>query len=307
MKIYFDGVHWNSSTGPNTFANRLARQLSLSGHTIADANDYDVSLVFIEKTQNLNLNKPFVQRLDGIWSKPNEFNTLNVNIKDTYHKANHVIWQSDFDKQMTLKWFGEPKNGSVIHNGIELLNKIQTNNETLLELKQRYEKIFVCSANWHPQKRLKDNVKLFKHLRTTKHPYSCLIVLGNNPDYEVADKNIYYSGSLPHQMCLEIYSVADWMIHLAWTDHCPNVVCEALSQQCPVICAESGGTKELVQNNGIVLTENVKYNFELNDYDNPPRVDVTQLKTIPEINFDASYLNIKLTAKKYEEVFEKLI
>ena len=81
MKIYFDGVNWNSLSGPNSFAHRLATELSAMGHTIADVSDYDVALVFIEETGKLNPVKPKVQRLDGIWFKPSEFATKNERIK----------------------------------------------------------------------------------------------------------------------------------------------------------------------------------------------------------------------------------
>ena len=84
------------------------------------------------------------------------------------------------------------------------------------------------------------------------------------------------------------------MLHTAWLDHCPNTVVESLSQGTPVICSEHGGTKELIQEFGIILKESQEYNFELTDYDNPPRIDVTQIKNkLPPksslgVNFDVS-------------------
>lgn len=306
MKIHFHNVNFSSASGPNSFIGRLAHQLALNGHIIADDDDYDVALVSIEQTGRLLLEKPVVQRLDGIWFKPEQYETHNKNIKLLYHSANHVIWQSNFDAEMTKHWWGDPKKGSIIRNGIDT-SKVVSKNATFVELKQRYEKVFVCSSNWHPQKRLRDNIEMFKHLRATQFPYSCLIVMGAGPDYQVADKNIYYTGPLPHQLCLEVYSVADYMIHLAWADHCPNVVVEALSQGCPVICADSGGTKELVGTNGLILREKEAYKFQLADYDNPPRIDVTQVnKPLSKVLVNAPELDIKDVAKKYEEVFRQV-
>lgn len=286
---------------------RLAMQLSLNGHVIADENDYDVALVCIEPASNLLPNKPVIQRLDGIWFKnEHEFQTKNKNIKALYETANHVVWQSDFDSQMTTKHWGKPREGSIIRNGISISKSKTSHSPTFQELRERYEKIFVCSSNWHPQKRLRDNIEMFKHLRSTLFPYSCLIIMGHGPDVHVADKNIYYTGNLPHEVCLELYSVADWMIHLAWADHCPNVVVEAISRGCPVICAETGGTKELVgETNGIIISEKTQYNFELSDYDNPPSIDVTQVSSLPTLIVDASQLDIQLVAKQYEDIFQK--
>lgn len=306
MKIFFDGVSWSSSSGPNSFAHRLASQLSLLGHVVADSDDYDVSLVFIEETGRADPRKPKVQRLDGIWFKPGDFETKNVGIKRCYDTSDAVIFQSDFDRKMVTKWWGNPKEWVVIRNGIQLRD-VTVTSETLLQLKERYEKVFVCSANWHRQKRLRENIELFKHLRKTLFPYSCLVVMGANPDCVVADANVYYTGSIPHETCLEVYKTADWMIHLGWADHSPNVVCEALSQGCPVICAGTGGTKELVGLNGIVLEESHRYDYELFDYDNPPALDVTQVTGLPSLHVDPRCVDISPVAEQYVAVFESVI
>jgi hypothetical protein len=100
VKIYFDGadISGSSRTGPNTFAHRLAIELSKMGHTVADSNDYDIGLVFIERTPRLNLKKPYIQRLDGIWFHPKEIRTKNDGIIRTYLEAAAVVFQSNFDK-----------------------------------------------------------------------------------------------------------------------------------------------------------------------------------------------------------------
>jgi glycosyltransferase involved in cell wall biosynthesis len=211
---------------------------------------------------------------------------------------------------MTTHWWGRPHLGIVIHNGIEMKPVRDFTSLELLAIRKSYEKVFVCSANWHPQKRLADNVAMFKHLRKM-HPNSCLIVMGANPDYMCADPGIFYSGSLPPELYMQVYSMADWMIHLAWLDHCPNVVIEALSQNTPVICTDAGGTRELVGDNGIILAE-APYNFELANYDDPPHVDVTQLTKLelPKGTFDASalsILDIQRVAHVYEGLFNKVV
>lgn len=277
MKIHLDNVNMNSTSGPNSFAKRLAMGLLESGHDLElnDGTNADVSIVFIEPSGR-PLAKKVIHRLDGIWFSPQEFETKNVNIKKLYHSADGVIWQSEFDKGMSIKWWGQPKSGKVILNGINapIINKFQI--PALEQLRQQYEMLFVCSANWHPQKRLIDNINLYKHLRQF-YSSAALIVLGSNP-IQVADPHIFYAGSQPHEVCLEIFAAANWMLHLAWLDHCPNTVVEALSQGTPVICSEQGGTKELVQDYGIVLKEVEKYNFELVDYNKPQHINVTQIK-----------------------------
>lgn len=302
MKIYMDNCDLGGSrTGPNSFARRLAIELSKRGHVIADPSDYDVALVFIEKSPRLDESKPYIHRLDGIWFHPKDIHTKNSAIKSTYDSATHVVFQSDFDRSMVEKWFGIKETGVVIRNGIELQD-IELSVD-VLKLKETYQKIFVCSSNWHRQKRLKENIELYLHLKEKLSEKCCLIVLGSNPDYTYAGKDIYYTGSsIPHEICLQFYRAADWMIHLAWADHCPNVVVEALSQGCPVICSETGGTKELVEGNGIILNEELKYEFQAFDYDSPPPIDVTQVVELPQVSVDISSVSIEKTATEYEKV-----
>lgn len=310
MKIYFDSVNWNSTSGPNSAVRRIAVQLAYMGHTIADASDYDIALVTIQPTNLLDKSKPYVQRLDGIWSKPQEFATKNSEIRDCYAVADGVVFQSQFDMQMVSKWFGKPntKNHRVILNGIDI-KRTDVNIKTLYDLRQTHETIFVCSSNWHPQKRLHDNIELYKHLRRSCHTNSCLIVMGSNPDKYVADKTIYYTGSQSEDVCLQVFATADWMIHLARTDHCPNVCVQALSQETPIICVDSGGTKEIVLDNGIVLKD-VPYNLELEDYDNPPRVpdlDNVKLPDSKSIKIHNDHVNIVDCANSYKELFENVL
>lgn len=296
MNIHFSNVDFSSNSGPNTFAHRLANCLTEMGHNIVNQDDdYQIFLAFIEASSTPKKNAKVIQRLDGIWFKPDEFYTHNKNIKSLYDYADSVIWQSEFDKNMTEHHWGK-KFGKVIHNGASLERKNASNN-TIRQIRNSYEKVFVCSANWHRQKRLKENVELFLKIKEV-FPDSCLIIMGSNPDFYIRHKDILYTGAISHDLCLQIFSIADWMIHLAWLDHCPNVVVESLSQGCPVICTDSGGTKELVRDNGLVIPENIPYRYELADYDNPYGLEL-ESPSLPDVVVDNSYIDIKKVAKKY--------
>lgn len=293
MKIHFSNVNFSSNSGPNSFASRLANQLVVDGHDIVGCNDrYDAALVFIEPSTKLNRNARIVQRLDGIWFKPDEFHTHNVRIKQTYVESDYVIWQSGFDRNMTSHHWGS-RAGVVIHNGIE----IKEPSVSFSMEKEEGSRFFTCSANWHRQKRLIENVKLYRKLRS-KNDF--LFVMGSNVDVQLRqDLREFYLGNLTHDQCLSVYRKSDWMIHLAWLDHCPNVVVESLSQGCPVICTDSGGTHEIVRDNGVIIPEDVLYNFELLDYDSPPKLSFSNVRDLPKVNVRASYLDIENVAKKY--------
>jgi glycosyltransferase involved in cell wall biosynthesis len=302
MRIHFSNVDFSSRSGPNTFGYRLAEELSLRRHEIVSANSvYDVALVFIEPSTRLRDDAKIIQRLDGIWFKPEQFVSHNKLIKETYKKCHHVVWQSEFDKNMTTHHWGD-RSGTVIRNGVALRGASPIKREGFLES----DNIFVTSSNWHLQKRLKANIEFFRSLKIYN---SRLIVMGKCGPADLDEKSlgedIAFMGDVDHETCMRIYSIADWMIHLAWLDHCPNVVVEALSQGCKVICASSGGTHELInETRGFVLPETFEYKYELTDYDSPPELDFSNVK-LPMLNrdFDKSDLDIKLVASKYEKIF----
>tara|TARA_R110001583_G_scaffold31944_1_gene108873 strand:- start:1354 stop:2268 length:915 start_codon:yes stop_codon:yes gene_type:complete len=304
VKIHFSNVNFSSRSGPNTFGTRLAKQFLKMGHEVVDHNEaYDVFLAFIEPATKPRSGSKFIHRLDGIWFKPDQFHTHNKGIKLAYDNADKCIWISEFNRSMSAHYWGE-KPGSVINNGIELI-EVKILDEQIKNLRNKYNKIFVSSANWHRQKRLKENIECFKLLQE-KNNNSCLLIMGSHPDHVVNDPNIFYTNNLPHDLCLQVFSAADWMIHLAWLDHCPNAVVEGMSQKCGIICASSGGTKEAVGKNGIVVEENEEYKYQLADYDNPPQIDFSNIILPENIEIDNSILDIKTIAEKYLETIESV-
>ena len=302
MKIHFDNVNFSSRSGPNTFASRLATVLTERGHEIVRYSDpHDAVLVFIEPTRQWKKGCRVVQRLDGIWFKPEQFNSHNRLIKWAYDNCDEVVWQSIFDYDMTAHHWGHKK-GHVIGNGIDA-DRVKVTNPKIKSIRNSASKVFVCSANWHRQKRLKENIEAYDIL-TKGDDNSHLIVMGHAPDHILNRHDIFYTGNIKHSLCLEIYSAADAMIHLAWLDHCPNVVVEAISQDCPVICTDSGGTKEILGTGGYVVSESQKYNFELLDYDNPYDLDLSCLRDVDVsgLEVDKSKIDLLKVADKYEKV-----
>lgn len=313
MKIHFSNVNFSSRSGPNSFAGRLAEQFALMGNDIVEdpSHQYDVFLAFIEPSTRPHPKSKKVVRIDGIWFKPEEFEN-NRHIKRAYQSFDTVIWQSEFDREMTQKWFGK-RDGYVIPNGIGLKQAKPYPFPDNFDDFPKKHKYFVCASNWHGQKRLPDNIKLFKKIRADLRAQdidSTLLVLGEVPD-DVWDeiKKVYpfpsperiaWLGNKSHEVCMSIYARCDYMIHLAWLDHCPNVVIEALSQDCPVICTDSGGTSEIVKDNGIVIPETTPYEFDLLDYDKPYALDLDSFvlpDEPPKVN--NNYLDIEMVARRY--------
>ena len=312
MKVHISNIDLNSRTGPNSFANRLCKELISKGHSICSSTEnYDSYLAFINIVDKPRENSRLVQRLDGIWLKPDDFLIKNKEIRYTYDIADHVIWQSQFNKDLTQFHWGT-KDGTVINNGIEILSVSVTNSE-LIEIRSKFDRLFVCSANWRRHKRLKENIELFQAFEKKFSHLRCgLIIMGSSPDYFLPKPkdNIFYVGSLDHNLCLQVFATADAMFHLAYLDHCPNTVVESISQNCPVVCASSGGTNEIVRSNGVVIPEMAPQNFSVHDYTKPPLIDVENDEILTSIeNFitnkstlDKSYLDIEGVVQKYIEV-----
>jgi glycosyltransferase involved in cell wall biosynthesis len=215
-----------------------------------------------------------------------------------------------FDLEFFRKVFKEfdVTKSTVIRNGtfIKRFYESETIPE-ISELRKKYNHIFVSSSNWHRQKRLKENMQLFEQLKHRYHN-SCLVVLGNNIDVRPTSANVLLAGSQSQEICMQLYAAADWMIHLAWLDHCPNVVVHALSQETPVICSSSGGTKELVKNFGHVLFEESEFDFQLVDYDKPPEIDLTQVEYLSDVSGkDHENVDISVVTDRYISVFENTL
>jgi len=66
------------------------------------------------------------------------------------------------------------------------------------------------------------------------------------------------------------YRSSDYFFHMTYLDNCPNSVVEALAHSVPVLCSESGGTKELIQDCGYVAMED--WNTEIQNTYKPPKM-----------------------------------
>jgi glycosyltransferase involved in cell wall biosynthesis len=258
-----------------------------------------------------------VLRLDGFWMKPQQHAAgMNVALQVACERATEVVWQSRFDQAMGRRWISD-REGTVIPNGVPVRER-RCDTPGFNELRRMHERVFVSAANWHPQKRLKENVDAYRAVRRTSCPNSCLIVLGANADpAQLAirpNEHIFFAGSLEHEQCMDVYSIADWMFHLAWLDHCPNTVVEALMVGTPILCSNSGGTSELLSagalQRGLLVPELTQHALELVDYDVPPplnleHVDWSCLSSRQAGTFMADDLAIEVCATRYSDVLSR--
>ena len=328
MRVLFSNVDFNSYTGPNQFGFKLANELMKNGVEVTpdQAEDHDLCLAFIENY--IETDKPLIQRLDGIWFKPDDFIDKNKHILQTYNSADGIIFQSEFDKIMIEKHFGKRDVPSrVIHNGTYAANVLKDKNikiEWLENIKKDFSKVFVASSQWtnRPHKRLDEIIRFVNEYSEWSGEKCCLVTLGNSDKFE-KNTEIFYSESfiqihlgnvLPSQSFVPV-CYADWFLHFAYLDHCPNVVVDALACQVPVICSSTGGTKEIVRDRGFTIQEEV-FDFELCDYTNPPKMQFEEkyFKVIKngydlkDYGFEkVADMHISNTASQYVDFFNKVL
>ena len=212
-----------------------------------------------------------VQRLDGIYFNANfDCERMNSNIKRTYDMAESVVFQTEFNKNLIFNWFGPRDNFEIIRNGSDKI-KMDTFllDDRITKQLFKYENIWSCAASWHVFKRLEDNIKYFlEH----SGPNDCLVVAGSNPDYVIDNKKIIYAGNLSINQLLTVYKMSKYFIHLAYLDHCPNVVVDAAAMGCKVICSSTGGTKEVAGSDAILLEEE-EWDYGYLNIKKPPKLD----------------------------------
>jgi glycosyltransferase involved in cell wall biosynthesis len=265
-------------------------------------NQHDADVEFCLIQQERHKVKPMVLRLDGIWfNSEQNYEEQNRIIAFSYKNADAVIFQSDFNKKLTEAWFGRHKNSHVIHNAADK-KQIQRANPAFWDITfGKQTEVWSCASSWRPHKRLNENIKYFLKFAP---PGAMLAVAGKGADSERLNyrfnERIVFLDELDYMSLLSLYKRSSTFIHLAYLDHCPNVVVDAQAAGCNIICSSTGGTSEIVENGTIVVED---------EWDFKP----CKLYKPPAINFDnfkhysmTKNRNIVECAKTYYEIIKEI-
>ena len=291
MNIWFENANLSNNSGPNSFAQKLTNSFIKKGIKVNE-EPYDISLCFIESFRPKLGTLPTIQRLDGIYFNTSQnYELQNSNIFRTYKQAAGVVFQSEFNKQLILRWFGDHKSYTVIHNGADL-DLIESTVPSKSSLLDQYENVWCCAAAWRPHKRLQDNIKYFlEH----SGPKDVLFIAGDKQGENIPkDSKIKYLGVLPTRDLIRLYKSSSFFVHLSWLDHCPNVVVDARASGCKIICSSSGGTPEIAGPTAIVVEEE-PWDFQPVGLYDPPPLDFS--RTIN--NFYNTEYNMEVVADSY--------
>ena len=278
MLIYIEnsfGDH-NILKGKSLFCYRLAQALMAKGIDVTDNPEYDVdvslNVIRIKHTKA----KVKLLRLDGVWHDTGKnYLQKNESIKKDLNNADGVVYQSKYARQMCDRYLGKPKvPGKVIYNGTDV-----SYYEKVKPAMCNEKNVFMAFSKWRPHKRLNDAIESFL-LADIKD--SILIVAGNVENSGVDSKildgyfslpQIKYIGNASQDVLASFLKIAKASIHLCWFDACPNSVIEALAAGVPVICNNTGGTKELIDLcGGYICHVDKPYDMKPVDLYHPPKI-----------------------------------
>lgn len=308
MIVFFDNAKLKTNRGFSIFARNLIGAFVKMGHSqVENLNDADIHLAFVINTQR-NPNVPLVLRLDGIYfNSAVNSKQMNSGIKGAYNTSDAVIIQSDFDKIVIENYFGKHKNVSVINNGtdLDLLKTIEPYQDGRIN---KFDKAWASSARWiRPNKRGNENIRYFIE---NAPEADCMLLTGAEGSGPVKAKEklidherVFSLGELPWEKHISVLRRADYFLHLAIADHCPNAVVEARACDCKIICSELGGTVEIAGLDAIVIKD-MDWDYKTPfDHNKPPKMDFSKKS---ETMYNKS-IDINEIAIKYEKVFESVL
>lgn len=303
MRVLFDNCNFSSRSGPNMFGLKLAKQLMNMGHLVVEKHEQpDVNLAFIQSTTSV---VPIVQRIDGVWfNTAQNWQSLNAPIIQTYREAKAIIVQSEFDKKLLMSFVDENvfarENVFVINNGTDVDFIESVDPMTVPQLRD-VGHVWSCASSWRPHKRLNENLRYFREHAGQR---DCFIIAGANPecDRSLIDHRVFFAGDLEYEQLISLYRTSDFFVHLAWLDHNPNVVVDARAAGCHIICASSGGTKEIAGENSTMIEEE-EWDCEPTDLYNPPSLDFYRKKRVEAV----CSIDIRDVAVRYETVLRRVL
>lgn len=315
MKIAFNKREKQPTIGPYIFLERLIAFLKENGVQVVRNAGRFHHLHFINisgsgrKADRWKAKK--VQRMDGIWHDLSiDSDSRNRGIENTYHSVDGVIFQCDFARRMAYRHFGRPakaKHEVVICNGVD--SSFSPEGETR---DFGFEHTIIVSGKWSwPSKRLADMVNCFIEL---KRQDIGLVVLGD-VENKIEHPRIRYCGFVASHQLPAYYRGADLMLHLAYTDWCPNAVVEALACGVPVITTHNGGVPELVQGSGIIIKSDSDYDMNFVDFERLPQVNPLLVAEAVDIILDDPQqfiyqrpdLSIEHCGMQYLDFFRKVV
>jgi len=264
-------------------------------------NDWTVDFARLEAYRKSGIK--IVLRIDGAGIKDSRNPRKDNIIYQTSEFCDALIFQSEFCKEIWQRSFGLNKPNYIILNGADQRVFSRYGPKTDFGFKR----MIVTAARWRQWKGLDQVIEVFLKL---KREDTGLVVMGDDSKVP-AHPSIKATGKLAHSEMAKIFRKADLFLYLPWQDWCPKVVAQALVSGLPVVCSYRGGTKELVQDCGIIV--HGAKDDDLEDFGpNPVNLDeavnaVNSLLEKGERCRERQDLYLSTMVTRYFEVFEKVL
>ena len=253
MRVFIENSSKDINTlkGKSLFCKKLSDVLKRRGVDVIDnfRAEVDISLNLI-RLKHFN-SRIKILRLDGVCHDTGKnVEGKNVILRKSLQAADAIVYQSKFAKHMSDSFLGvSEKPNRIIFNGSYPISRTSTANTS-------EKRIIMAFSKWRPHKRLEDAILSFLLANISN---SLLVVAGDATKSGIdllrlrqyfLLPNIHYIGNV-NPSILEFYLArASASIHLCWFDACPNSVVEAIAAGVPVVCNNTGGTRELVAPSG---------------------------------------------------------
>ena len=284
--------------------------------------------VYLNKSAIKNLKKqkiPIIHNQNGVFYKGwygNGWKEKNSIMSFQYHSADYVFFQSNFSKFCSDKFLGKRDGpGEVLYNAVDnnffrpLKKKILTEKLKILVTGKYQEHLYYS---------LEFSIEILYQLNKNKIP--SVIYFAGYYDPKIRrklilfakkhnlDNEIFFLGTYSQEKADVIYNSSDIYFYFVHQSNCPNSVIEAMSCGLPVVCQNTGGLPEIVDNrSGICL--NAEKNWEKPSIPNVEEAIIGIQKIINNysdysdnsINKVSKDHNINNWINKHEEIFKRFI
>ena len=175
---------------------------------------------------------------------------LNAPLRRALHAADHVVYQSLFSKRSSDRFLGEPaRSWEVLPNAVDV--------ETFTPGPSPGDAPVVLLGGDQTQEyRLELAFEAFRYVLDV-HPSARLVVSGrlvSDPAPTLArlelSPSVEFVGRYAQRDAPDVYRRAHVLLHTKVNDPCPTAVIEAMACGVPVVYPASGGTVELVGDDG---------------------------------------------------------
>ncbi|MEK9569983.1 MAG: glycosyltransferase family 4 protein [Paracoccaceae bacterium] len=184
----------------------------------------------------------------GDWQK------MNGIMAAAYHRADHVLWQSEFCRRVADHFLGRREGvGEVLYNAIDTQQRFRP---AEVRVDRPFTFLLTGRIDAHLTYRVTSSIAGLKAARNAG--LDCrLLVAGRVEESALAAsrqlaldlgviEQVDFLGAYTQDAAAAIYQRADAYIMTKYLDPCPNTVIEAMACGLPVLYSASGGVPELV-------------------------------------------------------------